>query len=435
MSTLRNLLFGSFCLFSSSLFAQTSLQEISANKEKSGGNYYAYPTPSGNITPAPAGYSPFYISHYGRHGSRYMLDGIDAKESRDILRQAEKDGKLTKVGKQTLLQLDTIINEMDERYGELTQRGHGQHKAIARRMFANYPEIFSDSTVIDARSTVVNRCILSMSSFCQQLMALNPKLKITNNASQHDMFFMCKNSHSEAHKGTDSDSRWQKMFKSFCDSLAQPQRLMSVLFTKPNYVSGDKAKQLSQRLYNIAADVQDMDQIHFSLLTLFSDEELFNYWQCTNAYWYGQMGLQAKQETRDYEKAANLLRNIIDNAQIAIAKKEPSVTLRFGHDSGIMPLIVLMHVGNSYCRVNNLSDLYKSWSDYKLVPMGANFQLVFYRNVSGNVLVKAMLNEEETTLPIKSYSGPYYQWNDVLDYYEEVLSHIPNVQQSVNLHK
>ena len=40
--------------------------------EQTGSIYYAYPAPPSVHTPAPAGYEPFYISHYGRHGSRWM---------------------------------------------------------------------------------------------------------------------------------------------------------------------------------------------------------------------------------------------------------------------------------------------------------------------------------------------------------------------------
>lgn len=35
----------------------------------------AYPPPSGKLTPPPAGYVPIYISHYGRHGFRYLYQG------------------------------------------------------------------------------------------------------------------------------------------------------------------------------------------------------------------------------------------------------------------------------------------------------------------------------------------------------------------------
>lgn len=422
--------FGFFLLSSSISVAQTSREELSAVKEKAGGNYYAYPTPSGKLTPAPDGYIPFYISHYGRHGSRNMIDAIDSKEAREFLRQAESDGKLTKLGKKTLLYLDTIIDNMDERYGELTQVGHNQHRNIAKRMFNAYPQIFSDAISVDARSTQVHRCILSMGAFCQELKSLNPKLKITNNASQRDMFFMCNDIHLGAHKASDNQVRWHKMYNAFCEQNNHPERLMSVLFTNPNYLKADKAKSLSRKLFNVASDIQDMDGIGFSLFPLFTDEELFDYWQSQNAFWFGWLGLQADQDTREYEMAGNLLRDILDKAAAAISSSQPSATLRFGHDTGILPLLALMHVNNAYCRVSDLNELYKKWADYKLIPMAANIQFVFYRNASGNVLVKVLLNEEEASLPLKT-AGPYYQWTDFQDYYEDVLSHIPNVRSSV----
>lgn len=432
MLYINKFIVSSFFLLTSSFIsvAQTSREELSAVKEKAGGNYYAYPTPSGKFTEVPAGYTPFYVSHYGRHGSRNMIDAVDSKVARDIMRQADADGKLTKLGKQTLLYLDTIINNMDDRYGELTQVGHNQHRSIARRMFNSFPQIFSGAISIDARSTNVHRCILSMGAFCQELKSLNPNLNITNNASARDMFFMCNDTHLGAHKASDSQVRWNKMYNNFCEQNAHPERLMKALFTNPNYLKEDKAKSLSRKLFNIASDIQDMDGINFSLFPLFTDDELFGYWQSQNAFWFGWLGLQADQDTRDYEMACNLLRDILDKAEIAIASKTPSATLRFGHDTGILPLIALMHVGNAYCRVSDLNNLYKSWADFKLIPMAANIQFIFYKNSVGNVLVKVLLNEEEVKLPLKT-AGPYYQWTEFQDYYEEVLSHIPNVRSSV----
>ena len=55
--------------------AQTSKKELYKDLNRAGINYFAYPGPVQKaLTPAPAGYEPFYISHYGRHGSRYMTD-------------------------------------------------------------------------------------------------------------------------------------------------------------------------------------------------------------------------------------------------------------------------------------------------------------------------------------------------------------------------
>lgn len=53
--------------------AQNARQEIKKNPRVSASGYLAYPGPQHRLTPAPKGYKPFYLSHYGRHGSRYLI--------------------------------------------------------------------------------------------------------------------------------------------------------------------------------------------------------------------------------------------------------------------------------------------------------------------------------------------------------------------------
>ena len=110
-----------------------------------GGIYYAYPVTddAGTDSPAvkaPAVFSPYYISHYGRHGSRWM--------SRDerylwIEKQFADDGNLTPLG----LLIKSIVKRICENAkgngGKLTRLGELQHQAIARRMYAHYPQIFA----------------------------------------------------------------------------------------------------------------------------------------------------------------------------------------------------------------------------------------------------------------------------------------------------
>ena len=62
------------CAASIAAMAQTEVaqQQIAANHNRSGSNHYAYPYPAQGLpklTAAPAGYEPFFINHYGRHGS------------------------------------------------------------------------------------------------------------------------------------------------------------------------------------------------------------------------------------------------------------------------------------------------------------------------------------------------------------------------------
>ena len=64
--------------------AQTAREEIAQNPCFSASNYLAYPGPTKELTKAPKGYKPFYISHYGRHGSRYLIGTDDYNNPVDI---------------------------------------------------------------------------------------------------------------------------------------------------------------------------------------------------------------------------------------------------------------------------------------------------------------------------------------------------------------
>ena len=70
-----SLLIFSFSVLTS--FAQTAKEEIYADILKSGSNHMAYQVPTTPLTKAPKGYEPFYMSHYGRHGSRWLINDND----------------------------------------------------------------------------------------------------------------------------------------------------------------------------------------------------------------------------------------------------------------------------------------------------------------------------------------------------------------------
>ena len=66
----------------------------------------------------------------------------------------------------------------------------------------------------------------------------------------------------------------------------------------------------------------------------------------------------------------------------------------------------------------------KGWRNYKMIPMAANVQFVFYHRVPDNdeIYFKVLLNEDETSLPLKSSKAPYYRWNDFRERYLQFLN-------------
>ena len=85
-----------------------------------------------------------------------------------------------------------------------------------------------------------------------------------------------------------------------------------------------------------------------------------------------------------------------------------------------MPLARLMELGNCGVSVRDLETLDQQWQNYKIFPMACNIQLIFYKpkKGEGDILVKALLNEREVTLPVQATSTPYYdKWSDVRQYW------------------
>lgn len=90
-----------------------------------------------------------------------------------------------------------------------------------------------------------------------------------------------------------------------------------------------------------------------------------------------------------------------------------------------MPLACLLELGSCGISVSNMDELDAQWRNYDIFPMACNVQLVFYRpqkGKKGDILVKALLNEREVSLPVKTDRYPYYRWDDLRQYYLDKIS-------------
>ena len=173
------------------LQAQTAYEEIMKDIHKSAGYHYAYPGPSqAHLTPAPVGKKPFYLSHYGRHGSRHCTKEDRYDVPYGMLAKADSLGKLTALGKDVLRRVGMMRDDAYGRWGELTAIGAKQQRQIARRMVERFPEVFESDRILDAKSTTVVRCILSMENALMQISSMVPQLRIHHDASNHDTYYM-----------------------------------------------------------------------------------------------------------------------------------------------------------------------------------------------------------------------------------------------------
>ena len=417
----RFILLSLLCCLALGMSAQTAKEEIFENIHRSAANHYAYPEPHFTMTAPPKGYKPFYLSHYARHGSRYRVNPDDYTKPLAILREAKKDGVLTKLGKKTLYIVDSLARMAKGRYGDLTPLGARQHRGIAQRMYNNFPEVFQGNAEVDARSTGVIRCILSMAAECLQLQSENPKLQIKNDASYHDMYYM---------NGKDDYFRKQRqrdqvlaVKETFRKEHLHPERLMKSLFNSEEYVKWKvDAGKLMSYLFELAVILQNNDT-DLELYSLFTKEECYDLWRIGNVEWYIDYGPSPLTKGEMPYVEANLLENILNTADTCVVKKENSATLRFGHETCVLPLACLLELGDCAYQTTDMNRLDEVWRNYRIFPKACNIQFVFYRKkASDDILVKVLLNEQEMKLPVESNLAPYYHWKDVETYYRNKLA-------------
>jgi len=416
----RFLVFVSAFLIAGSMSGQIAREEIKKNIQLSGSNYYAYPGPKGKLSPAPDGYIPFYLSHYGRHGSRFLIGSRDYDRPYFTLVDADSLGKLTSFGQDVMHRVGIIRQDAMGRGGELTRLGAQQHKDIARRMLLNFPEIFEGATNVDAKSTIVIRCILSMENALQQMLIMNPELIVTHDASEHDMYYM--NYSDKKLKDLKQSKEVRQINNEFSDIHTHPDRLMNAIFNDESYWREEiDAKNLFRKLFNLAANVQSTDlRDTVTLFDIFTDEEIYDQWLINNVYWYISYGPSKLSGGVQPFSQRNLLRKIISEADSCIALKHPGATLRYGHDTIVMPLTCLLELDGFNKQIEDLEQLDdENWRNYDIFPMACNIQFVFYRNNKNpnDIVFKVLRNENEASLPLKTDMAPYYHWNDFKSYY------------------
>ena len=407
-------------LIASSLFcipamAQTTAQEMFDNPERCGGVYYAYPTVERHDTPAPKGFKPFYVSHYGRHGSRYLISDNDYKWVLDAFHKADAAGALTPFGHNVMDRLDSVWVEARGRGGELSPLGARQHRAIANRLYHAYPGVFTDDAEITAKSTTVMRCAHSMFAFVEGLKENNPKLQIPRESGERAMVYL--NYHSpESGPYAGHEGPWYQDYRKFKAEKTNPHRMMKELFNDSLYVRRYVDPEgLMWGLYWVAVDMQNMES-DISFFDVFTPQELFDLWQVFNFNFFACNSSYAAAEGQLTGNARNLVCDIVAKADRCIASGEHGADFRFGHDGNIIPLAALMRLTNCYTDEMRPERLGSVWSDFKISPMASNLQMIFFRNKKGDILVKIMLNEREIAVDMPSATFPFYRWDDLRAY-------------------
>lgn len=409
----------SLLLVAATVYSQNTREEVFENLDKAGAVYYAYPVHEPQaVTAPPKGYEPFYVSHYGRHGSRYLIGDGDYERMLVLMQKAHDAGALTPLGEDALERIKKVWVVSQGHGGDLSALGARQAHDIAERLYGAYPQIFKNGGRVTARSTVSLRCSLTMSAFCEGLKERNPRLEVTRESSNKYMCYL--NYHSpESCEFNGENGPWREEYRKFEQAHVKGERLAESLFSSSEYILKNiNPVELAWGFYWLAVDMQDTET-GVSFYDLFTKQELFDIYQTFNYRFYVTDANYAGGRGMALENVHPLLRNIIDGAQAAIDGTGDVATLRFGHDGNLIPLTGVLGLKDCYNSEIDPYKFYQVFATYKIAPMAGNVQIIFFRNKQNDVILKFLLNEQETSVPaISTDIAPFYHWNDVKTYYE-----------------
>ena len=387
---------------------------------------HAYEVPAIKDTQPPRGYKPFYVSHFGRHGCRYHGSASTYVKSLGYLQKLDSLGQLTAKGKRMIEELKFMQEMQSGMDGMLTQKGGSTHRGIASRLAARYPELFSQKgrNHVRAVSSTSQRCIMSMSNFIVGLEDKTSGLDISMDTGPKYMDYIA---HSGA--GGPGGKRGREIRDSVFIALFDPGRMSSLLLKDPAALQATfpgKEYDFYKSLFFSYEIGQCLDYDAPDLFSRLTVDELYAYWADWNIGSANNMGRTVENEGYICRVAGGpLLGDILNKAQEAIDGGKVCADLRFGHDTGIVPLLFLIRVDGFNETFTMLESLHK-WMGFYGTPMAANVQFVFFRNKRGTVLVKVLVNEQERTFPgLETVNGVYYEWPVLREYLEAIYENRP----------
>lgn len=391
------------------------LRTVAQDRELASGHERQYDFDTPALAASPDGYVPFYISHYGRHGSRYAWDPKTYKSIYDAFQKGATQGVLTAEGKKLMEDYMAFCPGPMADYGCLVPLGSEQHRKLAERMAANFPEVFSRRIkTVYARASTSHRAVASMNAFTLALQKKFTALDIETTVLTSGLAVTKSQAPAEVKgpfylRGENSASLLPPV-GTYLSSKIDTDSILKKFFTSSSKVFGSSEEKafFCISLYYLWSGYHNYSDSDF-LEGLFSRKQIAQLWEAGNYKDY-------KATVDDYHMDIyNLLTDIISRGDSAISDGNVCADLRFGHDVVISMLLMELNIGTMGGIPENPDDVKNCFQNYN-VPMASNVQFILYgpiTKMNAPVLFKLLVNEREVEIPaLKPVTGPYYDWKD-----------------------
>lgn len=399
-------------LLIAAIFAINAAATSSFTTDQLLGSHRPYPAPD-SIAQYPDTLRPFYISHVGRHGSRFPSSPSKASFIKFYLTHADTTGTITPKGRELMGTIDAVIARCNGRWGDLDSLGMAEQQGIAQRMYDNYPEVFAGDYPVEAIATYSPRAIMSMYAFTHKLAQNSHDVEITTSAGTRHSGILRPYDIDTAYIAYDKDGQWREVYNQFFASQCPTGVADRLIGDNPD-ISRDARQELSFAVYSLLSCFPAMG-IDIDFADYFTDDELQRLWSIDNLDHYLLCSANTL-STVPAEIAIPLVYEIVEAADRVVEGRRPvAADLRFAHAETLMPLLSLLQIDGCHYLTHYFDQVAANWQDFNIVPMAANLQFIFFKTSRGDIYVRTDLNEHPITL-IPGNAAIYLPWHTVRDY-------------------
>ena len=348
-----------------------ALEQLKADPRKAYGTDYPYGFKMKPITPSPRGYKPFYITGYARHGSRYYWNDRLYKQLDTLLLAAHEKQLLTDEGEAFYARFLDAKQELMTGISELSDLGWQQHQQIARTMYERFPEVFWKGGNVLAISSLSGRCVMSMSAFCQELVQCNPKIEIREQSSRFTLDGVVPgDKENPAYREWPKvNPRYEKNRDAFERDNSLHEKVISRVFKSTEGLPGNM-RSIAGNLVSLYTSLPNID--HEGMMgNILTDADIVQNWETANLGSYSWV-------FRDQNNTIPILKDFLKKADAILDGSSDRIAdFRFGHDSYIGPLTVLMGLDGADLDPEDpyeVKNVYQNWKTCK----ASTIHLVFY---------------------------------------------------------
>jgi len=410
------------------------------------GTKMPYTQPGDKITSPPPGFSAVFINYVGRHGARFLTKAGSDITALQVLQYAGELGVLTAKGKRLKVMTEQFIAIEKGNYENITQLGAGEQEEIGERMSHNYQSVFKGKG-LDVIMTHKVRTQQSADAFLKSFNQYpgQKNKNILPDSMDYALRFYDLSPGYERFKGSASiqtridslakDRRTDRVARDICSRLFTPafcKKMMAGI----DIPIGSKKVTIDAILFS--EYLYDLYGVQFSVPL-----ELEKSGTATGGVDFGiafsrddLAWLSFRNEAEDFlEKGAGLdtlgiqvrvavpllMDFLSTTASIADGSQKKDAILRFTHAEAISPFATLLGLRIASVPNTSIYHFQEKWQAENIIPLSANIQWIVYSN-GKEYLLKVLLNERESALPLPTDMYPFYHWEAVREYYVKKMA-------------